>query len=848
MNISPAAPNLDFRFCHFYAASGRYHLFARYDVACGCVESPDSAVYLNLQDCTLRGGRINLGNPDYFYLYDDDYVYAPGAVSWTNNTFDNVNINLDPTYYEYGWDDLGLNVNLSFAAYNNLFRGSLWFHLEPIPASAGNWMLQDNLFDKVDIVQDLNIAPINQPLDYDYNGYWPLSASALNWDAYFIPPWGTEEYWGFAYCAIANTSQLQPTTTGDGFTDGGHEVVLTAPPPYQTSFFGNYYLPINTPLYGAGSTTAGALGLYHYTTRIDQVKEGDEPAGHKVNIGVHYVAASVAQPLGGPLPRTGGSSPVYSLTDSDGDGIPDYVEDANGNGVVDANETDWNNPMSDGVTPDAYSTNYDDVDLDGDGLTGLAEKFFGTNPLIPDNPLNLPTALQQSPLSGVITIPLNISTNVDTNSAFTFYVDGVEANATIYQTNGNWFAEWDTMTVQNGPYPISLGLTYDMAGSQVFGCSQFVTVANAITLDEDTRWFTDQLTIDANVNVDASEYRIEVYDAETQEHLQTLSGDIANGTIETSWNLQDDGGNRIVNGPLRCDFYLTSPQLSAKASVSSVSPNDAPSGSPSASAFYIFVEHIGWSSYTVAWANENADANRWGNMMLNAVVDNLNTEADLYGDGTDYNLLPVGASGNVNVPYASTFGWGNDSEDTEILLQSLSEGGNFFYVGHGNPNRITPVPYNWFTQNITHNYGYGINAGDVAFQLDNSVRAHYIAHPYRLVILNSCACYSKAWANAFGFAFQPLGSSYTVNDYASFHREPQAFVAWDTDVGAPDNTDADSIQKYQNCLEVLMEDWQEGYPIKDCMPDYAAILYDNGFFGGKNYKICGCVDLNNSFR
>jgi len=73
-------------------------------------------------------------------------------------------------------------------------------------------------------------------------------------------------------------------------------------------------------------------------------------------------------------------------------------------------------------------------------------------------------------------------------------------------------------------------------------------------------------------------------------------------------------------------------------------------------------------------------------------------------------------------------------------------------------------------------------------------------------------------------------------------------VAWDTDVGAPDNTDADSIQKYQNCLEVLMEDWQEGYPIKDCMPDYAAILYDNGFFGGKNYKICGCVDLNNSFR
>ena len=35
--------------------------------------------------------------------------------------------------------------------------------------------------------------------------------------------------------------------------------------------------------------------------------------------------------------------------DSDSDGIPDYVEDANGNGVVDANETDPNNAMSDGI-------------------------------------------------------------------------------------------------------------------------------------------------------------------------------------------------------------------------------------------------------------------------------------------------------------------------------------------------------------------------------------------------------------------------------------------------------------------------------------------------------------------
>ena len=55
---------------------------------------------------------------------------------------------------------------------------------------------------------------------------------------------------------------------------GGNELMLPAAPPYQTGPFGDYYLPITTPLYHAGSRTANDAGLFHYTTRVDQTKEG----------------------------------------------------------------------------------------------------------------------------------------------------------------------------------------------------------------------------------------------------------------------------------------------------------------------------------------------------------------------------------------------------------------------------------------------------------------------------------------------------------------------------------------------------------------------------------------------
>jgi hypothetical protein len=115
---------------------------------------------------------------------------------------------------------------------------------------------------------------------------------------------------------------------------------------YQTGTLGKYYQPTNSPLIDRGSlTNAGLVGLYHFTSTTNNVKETNSV----LNIGNHYVATDTA---GNPL-------------DSDRDGLADYYENSNGSGVKGTGETDWQN-----------------ADTDGDGVNDYIELLQGRNPFV----------------------------------------------------------------------------------------------------------------------------------------------------------------------------------------------------------------------------------------------------------------------------------------------------------------------------------------------------------------------------------------------------------------------------------------------------------------------------------
>jgi len=166
-------------------------------------------------------------------------------------------------------------------AWNNLFQGGAIYFDNWTGSST--WYVRDNFFDKVSTLYGSSIQ-------HSYNAY-------------------VTSY---------------PKLAGSGNTD---KTISSAD--YLTGTLGSTYYPTMggnlATLFNGGSRAASAAGLYHHTLKTTNLKEGEDPAITTVTIGFHYVA----------LDSTG------LLADYDGDGLPDYSEDANGNGQMDAGESNW---------------------------------------------------------------------------------------------------------------------------------------------------------------------------------------------------------------------------------------------------------------------------------------------------------------------------------------------------------------------------------------------------------------------------------------------------------------------------------------------------------------------------
>lgn len=142
----------------------------------------------------------------------------------------------------------------------------------------------------------------------------------LEFDHWESPPYWTERISDCSFDGIGITVPTNGLTCDyNAFVtnaprlpvDGPHDVIVTNFD-WESSWFGTFYVPTNSPVIEAGSPYANLVGLYHFTTVTNQIPDGT----NIVTIGYHYVATDQ---YGNPL-------------DSNGDGIPDYPEDLAGNG------------------------------------------------------------------------------------------------------------------------------------------------------------------------------------------------------------------------------------------------------------------------------------------------------------------------------------------------------------------------------------------------------------------------------------------------------------------------------------------------------------------------------------
>jgi hypothetical protein len=166
---------------------------------------------------------------------------------------------------------------------NNL----VWYGTFGYAPSVNGAVIQDNLFDHASIPNEIGGSGLT------YNG---------GFNAY-----------------VTNFDRLQPTFTSD--------IILASSPSYQTGPLGGYYLQNSSSLINAATgTTADQVGLYHYTVMTNLVSGNEIKETNSVlDVSYHYVATDLN---GVPI-------------DTNGDGVPDYQSDVNGNGTVESGEIAW---------------------------------------------------------------------------------------------------------------------------------------------------------------------------------------------------------------------------------------------------------------------------------------------------------------------------------------------------------------------------------------------------------------------------------------------------------------------------------------------------------------------------
>ncbi len=258
--------------------------------------STNPSIFLRLTTLSAPQGETNLlntadtGQVISGLTLRDCEIYGAGA-NWLMNESSNI-FAIGFTNNVFHRTPIAISNNATVTSINNLFYGS------------------SNIITNI-LLNGTNVTVTNTTTVSILNRSGTSSNISLN-NAFYGVKVLLDNTNGMGYNAYLNGATNANGSTNSTDLPAANIAWLGGP-------LGAYYQAAGGPLYEKGSTSASNLDLYHYTVTTNNVVEGN----NTVSIGYHYVALGTNG-----LPLTT-------------NGAPDYLLDANGNGITYSGEVFW---------------------------------------------------------------------------------------------------------------------------------------------------------------------------------------------------------------------------------------------------------------------------------------------------------------------------------------------------------------------------------------------------------------------------------------------------------------------------------------------------------------------------
>jgi hypothetical protein len=303
----------------------------------------------------------------------------------------------------------------------------------------------------------------------------------------------------------------------------------------------------------------------------------------------------------------------------------------------------------------------------------------------------------------------------------------------------------------------------------------------------------------AQTKTNVTDWWIDIYDA-WNNYVNGGSGHTTNGLIEWAWDLRDTSGNprnSLDNDPL-FNSYITFAAATGGSPVTRRTP----------------AKQINYPNVGV-WLVSYSD-NHFNDAGTNYAGGHTPYTNGVYGiaggpalRSIPVSVFPIKFGTNNHTQAERNASW----EDLIAIMYSEGRIRNFYYYGHGGPNKIGTDVHAF---NSAGKVTGGITLpGSKAFLTSQMVSNRITfnryggSRPYRFVWLDGCSTANGNWPGAFGMNKATNSLSWYTNSVTNpSRRRPSAFVGWNQIIGGEG---WGTVQGLANCRTQWMFDWQQNW-------------------------------------